>query len=337
MTDLEPGEVVGERFRIEHILGKGGMGAVLAATDLESGRKVALKVMRSAFAGDSHLLERFRREAEVLAKIDHPAVVGVMDAGALPDGNYFIALERLDGETLKHFLAREGRMPLPLLIPVINGLAGALSAAHAQGVVHRDVKPSNVFLPSQPEQSLSLEGAQSLVKLVDFGVAKVAGARKLTMIGGAVGTFQYMAPEQLRGESDVDGRADVYSVGILAYEALTGVLPFKKPEGVNHMDIVACIMNGEYPRLRSVRPELPAQIEVVIARAMHHDRRLRYQQAEDFAHDLAETAREFLVRETTPAPPSARAELLSSRPTVPAKVRAFREEHEAPAPSGVRL
>jgi len=318
MTDLGEGEVVGDRFRVEGFLGKGGMGAVLAATDLETGRKVALKVMRSAFAGDEHLLERFRREAEVLGRIDHPAVVGVKDAGALPDGNFFIALERLEGETLKHFIAREGRMPLQLLVPMIQGLCGALAAAHAQEVVHRDVKPSNVFLPMRPEASLSVEGAESLVKLVDFGVAKVAGGRKLTMTGGAVGTFQYMAPEQLRGDSDVDGRADVYSVGVLAYEALTGAHPFKK-EKATHMDVVNSILNGEYERLRKRRPELPKSLETVIAKGMHHARELRYQSAEAFSRELNEAAREFLSRETHPAPPEIRQSFGSAHPTVPAR------------------
>jgi serine/threonine-protein kinase len=323
MTDLGEGEVVGERFRIEGVLGKGGMGAVLAATDLEDGSKIALKVMRSAFADDAHLLERFKREAQVLQKIDHPAVVGVKEAGTLPDGVFYIALERLEGETLKSFVLREGRVPLQLLVPVVQGLCGALSAAHEQNVVHRDVKPSNVFLPSRPEQSLSLEGAETLVKLVDFGVAKVAGGRKLTRTGGAVGTFQYMAPEQLRGDPDVDGRADVYSVGVVVYEALTGVHPFK-PIGENakkkpHMEVVQSILTGEYPRLREHRPELPKSLETVVAKAMHHEKLLRYQTAQELADELTKVAREFVVRETTPAPPNALAKI-SGRPTAPAKV-----------------
>ncbi len=322
MTDLGKGEIVGERFRIDGVLGKGGMGAVLAATDLEDGSEVALKVMRSAFADDEHLLERFKREAQVLQKIDHPAVVGVKEAGTLPDGVFYIALERLEGETLKSFVLREGRMPLQLLIPVVQGLCGALSAAHAQDVVHRDVKPSNVFLPAGPEKSLSLEGAESMVKLVDFGVAKVAGGRKLTVTGGAVGTFQYMAPEQLRGDPDVDRRADVYSVGVVVYEALTGVHPFKptgeEAERKPHMEVVQAILTGDYPRLRTHRPELPKSLEAVVAKAMHHERELRYQTADELAEEMSRVVREFLVRPTTPAPPNA-ASTLSGRPTAPAK------------------
>ncbi len=338
MTDLGEGEVIGERFRIDGVLGKGGMGAVLAATDLRDGSEIALKVMRSAFADDEHLLARFKREAEVLQQIDHPAVVGVKEAGTLPDGIFYIALERLEGETLKSFVLREGRMPLQILIPIVQGLCGGLAAAHAMDIIHRDVKPSNVFLPALPEHSLSHEGAESLVKLVDFGVAKVAGGRKLTVTGGAVGTFQYMAPEQLRGDPELDGRADIYSVGVVIYEALTGVHPFK-PTGEDadkkpHSEVVQAILNGDYPHLREERPELPRTLESVVAKAMHHEKELRYQTAAELAEELTAVVKDFLIRETTPAPPNLAA-TVSGRPTAPAKAKPREADREpTPAPKG---
>ncbi|MBW2461499.1 MAG: serine/threonine protein kinase [Deltaproteobacteria bacterium] len=319
MTELEAGDVLGERFRIERFLGKGGMATVLAATDLETGRRVALKVMRSMHSGDQTLLERFRREAEVLRKIDHHAVVGVEDAGELPGGNFFIALELLEGETLKRFVSREIRVPLPLLVPVVEGLSGALTAAHAAGVVHRDIKPSNIFLPAGPEKSLSLRDSASLVKLVDFGVAKIAGAAKLTITGGSVGTFKYMSPEQLRGTGDVDHRADIYALGVVAYEALSGEHPFASDK--TRQEVVQMILNGDYPRLRKRRPELPKSVALVVAKAMHHERGLRYQTAEEFSRDFTRAVFEFLSRPTRPAPTTEADPLLhSGRPTMPAKV-----------------
>lgn len=331
MTELEAGDMLGERFRILRFLGKGGMATVLAATDLETGRDVALKVMRSMYSGDETLLERFRREAEVLHKIDHHAVVGVEDAGRLPGGNFFIALELLEGETLKRFIVREVRVPLQLLVPVVEGLSGALAAAHAAGVVHRDLKPSNIFLPAGPETSLSRQGSASLVKLVDFGVAKIAGASKLTLTGGAVGTFKYMSPEQLRGADDVDHRADIYALGVVAYEALTGVHPFASERA--RVEVVQMILNGDYPRLRQNRAELPKGIARVVAKAMHHERGLRYQTVEEFSRDFARAAAEFLARPTHPAPPHGGAPvMMSSRPTVRAKVG--RDSHlDTPRPS----
>ncbi len=327
MTELEPGDVLGERFRIERFLGKGGMATVLAATDLETGRQVALKVMRSMYSGDETLLERFRREAEVLRKINHHAVVGVEDAGQLPGGNFFIALELLEGETLKRFISREIRVPLPLLVPVIEGLSGALTAAHDAGVVHRDIKPSNIFLPAGPEKSLSQRDSASLVKLVDFGVAKIAGAAKLTITGGSVGTFKYMSPEQLRGAGDVDHRADVYALGVVAYEALSGEHPFASDK--TRVEVVQMILNGDYPRLRKSRPELPKSIELVVAKAMHHERGLRYQTVEEFSRDFTRAATEFLSRPTHPAPAEGETPLMhSARPTVPAKT-----PPETPPPS----
>ncbi len=312
-TKLRKGVLVGERFRIEGMLGEGGMGAVASAVDLESGQRVALKLMRTSASDDASLVERFRREAAVLRAINHPAVVGVKDAGALPDGTLFIALELLEGETLKRYLRREGRMRHELLLPVIRGLCSALGAAHDAGIVHRDIKPSNIFLPlTENVHELSGPGGESLVKLVDFGVAKVAGGRRLTITGGTVGTYRYMAPEQLTGAPDLDARADIYALGVVAYEALTGELPFA---GKTLDEIVGNILKGRHRPIREVAPDVPKEVASVVAKAMALLPESRFDTTSELADAFARAASTIApaVRLVGPSIPP----LSSDRPTAP--------------------
>lgn len=260
-----PGEVIGDRFRVERSIGAGGMGSVYAATDLATGAPVALKMMRPELASDARAVERFRREGAALAAISHPAVVQIREVGELPDGSLFLAMELLEGETLAARLERTGRTSPEELLPIVLGLADGLTAAHAGGVIHRDIKPSNIHLPDPAILLRATQTGQTApVKLVDFGVARVRGLSKMTSSGLAVGTVRYMAPEQLTAGA-VDERADVYALGVVLYEALAGEHPFERTAGD---DVIGSILVGRVTPLSSLRPELPPAVTQVVHRAM---------------------------------------------------------------------
>jgi serine/threonine-protein kinase len=256
--------VIGGRFRVERELGVGGMGAVYAAIDLFTGARVALKLMRAELAGDERAAERFRREGAALAAISHPAVVQIREVGELENGSLFLAMELLEGETLAARLERVGRMSPEQLLPIVLGLADGLTAAHAGGIIHRDIKPSNIHLPGPAALARATQtGGVAPVKLVDFGVARVHGFSKVTSSGLAVGTVRYMAPEQLSGGA-IDERADVYALGIVLYQALTGEHPFERMAGD---DLIGSILVGRATPLSSLRPDLPPALTQVVHRA----------------------------------------------------------------------
>ncbi|MBW2462689.1 MAG: serine/threonine protein kinase [Deltaproteobacteria bacterium] len=265
-----PGQSIGGRFRVEGFLGRGGAGNVLTAVDEVTGKRVALKLLRSKAALDPVLVERFRREAKALDGIDHPGVIGVEDAGALDDGTLFLAMELLDGVTLAQRIGREGPMSAQELAPIVTGLCDALRAIHAHGILHRDIKPSNIFLPN-PNVSADV------VKLVDFGVVKVQGLEGLTREAISVGTSAYMAPEQLRGRrADLGARVDVYATGVTLYEALSGKRPFMTSQ---ELHVYEAILSGRYPSLIEAAPGVPVAVVKVVERAFAKDAAARYPDA----------------------------------------------------------
>jgi hypothetical protein len=219
--------VIENKFRIDQRIGRGGMGAVYRARDVRLDRDVAIKVVRAELLGDPDARRRFRREAQLVARLQHPSIVSIFDFGTFPDGGAYLVMELVRGEDMRRVLTREGRLPVTRATRILSNVCAAIDAAHREGVLHRDVKPENILLA----------GSETDVKVLDFGVAKLvasggddrgpegAAGTVLTVEGTIVGTPAYMAPERLRGEP-LDARSDVFSLGVLAFEMLTGELPF---------------------------------------------------------------------------------------------------------------
>lgn len=275
------GTVVGGRFEILSRLGAGGMAEVFSVRDRTSGRELALKVLRAEVAAHPEAVERLRREGVVLGSIAHPAIVSIETSGILEDGRVFLAMERLEGETLRDRM-RRGPMPVAELSTILTHVASGLAAAHQSGVLHRDLKPDNLFLRADG----TADAPQ--VKILDFGVSKVLGDSRLTRSGQIIGTPRYMAPEQLRADRDLDARIDVYALGVIAYEALAGQPPFPTHDPA---ELIVAIVQGRRVPLRSLRVDLPPGIEAVVERAMQPDRSGRQGSVTELAQDLAALAR----------------------------------------------
>jgi eukaryotic-like serine/threonine-protein kinase len=274
----QPGNVIAEKYRVERLLGRGGMGAVFAATHVVTGKTVAIKWLLPEATEDRESVQRFVREAQAAARIRHPNVVDIYDVG-LDDRGYFLVMEYLEGEPLSSALQRGGYTAANLvdwLMPAIR----ALAAAHRAGVVHRDLKPANIFLEVSPE------GGPPTTKLLDFGIAKVAeehGA-DLTRSGTALGTPQYMAPEQIRGMKNLDHRVDIYALGVLLYHGLTRRKPFA---GDNYGAVAIEVATARVIPPREHDPNLDPGLEAIVLRAMSRDPDGRFARAEDMAIALA--------------------------------------------------
>ncbi len=216
---IDIGAMVDNKYRVDAIIGQGGMGAVFRAWDVRLERDVAIKVVRGDLLSDPDSRERFRRESQIVARLQHPSIVTVFDYGTLTDGAAFLVMEFVPGEDLRHLLKRERQLTPARVAELLTGIAGGVESAHKAGILHRDLKPENILLPESGTGP----------KVVDFGVAKLTtnatGGGTMTSAGTIVGTPAYMAPEQLRGEG-VDGRADVFSLGVMTFEMLTGKLPY---------------------------------------------------------------------------------------------------------------
>jgi serine/threonine-protein kinase len=255
------GQIIGDKYRIEEALGTGGMGAVFRATHMVSHKAVALKWLLRP-ASDERALTRFAREARAAGRIDHPSVVDVYDIGREGDASYLV-MELLHGESLRKRLG-EGRIPsaeaIDLLLPAMHGVA----AAHAEGVVHRDLKPDNIFL------CRGRNGEPRPAKVLDFGVSSITSAEdvasSLTTEGTVLGTPSYMAPEQLMDASDVDARADIYAFGVILYEVLTGRLPFIAD---TYLGLALAITQSVPVKPRELQPDIPSELQRVVLRAMH--------------------------------------------------------------------
>jgi eukaryotic-like serine/threonine-protein kinase len=268
--------VLGERYEIGGVLGRGGMAEVHRGRDLRLGREVAVKVLRQDLARDPSFQVRFRREAQAAASLNHPAIVAVYDTGedrTSSGATPYIVMEYVEGETLRDVLRREGVLSPPRAMAFAADICNALDFSHRNGIVHRDVKPGNVMIT--PEGT---------VKVMDFGIARAVSdsAATMTSTAAVIGTAQYLSPEQARGES-VDARSDVYSVGCLLYELVTGAPPFTGDSPVS----VAYQHVREDPRLpSSVNPGIPADLDAVLLKALSKNPANRYQSAAEMRNDL---------------------------------------------------
>ena len=259
------------RYRLERPLGHGGMATVHLGRDTELDRPVAVKLLAENLAGDEALRERFLREARLAARLSHPNVVNVFDAGQAEDGRPYIVMEWVEGETLADLLARRGRLPADEAVGLALQACRGLAHAHAAGLVHRDVKPQNLMLQRG-----------GTVKVADFGIARAAETTALTEPGTVLGTAAYLSPEQALGE-EVTAAADVYSLGAVLYELLTGRPPF---EFESLADLAAKQSHGAIPPVSELAPDVPRHVEDAVMRSLARNPAYRAASADAFAHEL---------------------------------------------------
>lgn len=261
------GTVIGRRYRVVRRIGEGGMGVVVEAENVVTGKRVAIKWMHPEVAARPEAAERFLREARASARVRHPNVVDVYDA-VHEDDACFLVMELLEGEPLSLMLERGG-MPVHEVIALLLDAMRGVVAAHKQGVIHRDIKPDNIFLATESDR------APAVPKVLDFGISKVIGAElmSLTRTGATMGTPMYMSYEQLCGVKDIDVRTDVYAFGVVLYEALTGRPPF---EAANLPQLVAKMTHTQPATPRALRPDIPDRLDRVIQRAMSKERESRF-------------------------------------------------------------
>jgi len=283
-TPLKPGpvpRVVEGKYRIEQMLGRGGMGAVYRARDLRLDRLVALKVVRPELLEDNDARRRFKREAQIVARLQHPGIVSIYDFGTIAGGGAYLVMELVRGEDLRRVLHREGRLEPARAAKILAAVCGAIEAAHHEGILHRDLKPENILLP----------GGEGEAKVLDFGVAKLVEDRgsdqpsephaTLTMAGTIVGTPAYMAPEQLRADPP-DPRTDVFALGVIAYEMIGGELPFSRG---SLADVILAQARGARPLIER-DAAIPAPLDRAIARALNMDPEERPASPQAFAADV---------------------------------------------------
>ncbi len=267
--DLEAGIVVADHFRLDELIGRGGMGAVWRATDLSLGRTVAMKILHTDLRSDPALRERFQREARLLAAIEHPAIVPIYALSVIEDENMqcpVIIMPFVRGRTLAEAIRKQGRFALDQAVSLMRTLVDALAVAHQAGIVHRDLKPQNIVLEERA-------GAVQL-RLLDFGIAKnvsaspTPGSVLATRAGMLLGTPEYMSPEQIRDPSTVDGRADLWAASVCFFEMLSGDVPYV---GSSSVEIISKVMSGQSRSISSLLPNVPPALEQFFSSTFHSD------------------------------------------------------------------
>jgi len=267
------GEVLQNTYRIERCIGRGATGAVYEASHLRLVRRFAVKVLFPEVAQHPEAIARFQKEALVTSGLGHPHILEVVDFNHMEDGTPYIIMELLQGENLEDRIEHRGPLDVPQAAGIFGEAVSALAAAHEQGVVHRDLKPQNIFLCRWGKRD-------DFVKVLDFGLSKVLGGASMTRANSLMGTPAYMSPEQANaGAAEVDQRTDVYAMGAILFEMLTGQPPF---QGLSLPKLLQSIVHAPPPTLRSLRADLPGSLEPVVARALHKDRDQRFRSVKDF-------------------------------------------------------
>ncbi|MGK4009152.1 serine/threonine-protein kinase [Sorangium sp. So ce1036] len=296
------GRLLHDRYRILGVIAKGGMGMVYDGIHIGLRRRVAIKTLRGQYAHSKTAIARFHNEAAVAGRFGHPNIVEVYDLGVLDDGTPYLVMERLEGETITERLARERPMPLPVALDVAVQVLSALIVTHAEGILHRDLKPDNICLVGGDRGPLT-------VKVLDFGVAEAFNTGNMPSVlvstGAAgshsvAGTPAFMAPEQAQGVRDLDARADLYSVGMLLYVMLTGQLPFKAP---TPQALLAEIQRVKLIRPRMLRPDVPPSLDVATMRALALDREERFPSAASMLDALEQVQIEAAIGGNAPPEP----------------------------------
>ena len=302
--DALVGHTLADRYRLTRKIGEGGMGAVYEATHVLLSKPVAVKVLRDKYLDRPEVAQRLVQEARLASSIRHENIVDITDSGATEDGRTFVVMEHLDGLSLSELIKRDGALPEARVIDIVRQAASALGAAHERGIVHRDVKPENIFLVDR--------GGKDFVKVLDFGISKTLKpgnvdeeSLKLTHTGMVLGTPLYMSPEQARGDEDLDQRIDLWALGVILYECLTAEVPFR---ATNYLGVISQVLNQEVTPPRKLRPEMRISeaMERVVQKAMARDRDHRYPTMAALVADLDRVASGGEVEPPLPVPSAAR-------------------------------
>ncbi len=267
---ITKGQKISDRYEIEKLIGEGGMANVYLATDTILGRKVAVKVLRGDLAGDEKFVRRFQREALSASSLSHPNIVEIYDVGE-DEGNFYIVMEYIEGKTLKQLIKKRGVLSLPEVMDIMLQLLDALATAHDSYIIHRDIKPQNIMIKDS-----------GLVKITDFGIAMALNSAQLTQTNSVMGSVHYLPPEQASGKGSTI-RSDIYSLGILMFEMLTGKMPFR---GDTAVEIALKHMKEELPSPKELNPVIPQSVENIILKAAAKNPKNRYRDARAMAEDI---------------------------------------------------
>ena len=295
---FEAGHVIDGKYRLVRLIGTGGMGAVYEGENLLIRRRVAIKILHAGSTGNADAVRRFEREAQAAGEIGNDHILEVLDLGSLDNGDRYMVMEYLDGETLAARIERHGRLTPNQIAPIARQFLTALASAHAAGIIHRDLKPENIFILR------SKAGRVDFVKLIDFGISKFSrpyneGELRMTRADAVLGTPCYMSPEQARGARETDVRSDIYSCGVILYESVTGRLPF---EGESFNDLMFKIALSDAPSPLTFVPSLDPEFAWLISHAISRDPEMRFASAQEFAEALDDWMRKHALTETLALP-----------------------------------